>query len=213
MNLLNDKIDIVIPSVIVKGNTEKGETNKNTEESIPSARIILDDTAIFKEDKLIGYISNDDSINLSIIKDEINTSYYSYKCDNNNYTGIEIVKLNTKINTDDSPNLKIKINIKGYINSTDCNYDLKDYKDIEKLEKDIGNDISKNINKTINKVINNYNTDIFGFSDTIYKNNPKNYKELKDKYNDDILKNLTFDIETNLSLITKGNILKEIEND
>lgn len=213
INLLNDKKDIVIPSVITLGNTEKGEKNNNTKESIPSARIVLDDTAIFKDDKLIGYIDNSDSVNLSIIKDEIKNSYYNYKCNNDKYTGIEIVKLNTKINTDNSPNIKIEVNIKGYISSTNCDYNLKNYKDIEKLEKDISNDISKNIMKTINKVINKYNTDIFGFNDIIYKDNPKTYKELENIYGKDILKNLSFDINTNLRLITKGNILKEIKND
>lgn len=213
INLLNDKTEVIIPSIIVEGNIKEGNKNDNTETSIPNARIILDETAIFKNDKLIGYISNTDSIYLSMIKNEIKTSYYNYNCNQDKYTGIEIVNLKSKINTNNSPNINIEINIEGYINSSNCDYDLNNYKEIERLEKDIGNDISTNIKKMITNIINTYNSDIFDFKDIIYKNNPKIYKYLKEKYADEILKNLTFDINTNLKLITKGNILKEIEND
>lgn len=212
IGLLNDKKDIVISSIIKEGNIKEGETNNTTEKSVPSARVLLDDTAIFKDDKLIGYINENDSIYLSFIKNEIKMSYYNYNCESDKYTSVQIVDSKTKIDTNNSPNIKIKINTKGYINNTNCDYNLKDYKSIEKLEKDISTDLENKLSNSITYIINKYNSDIFGFKDMIYKNNPKLYKELIKKFDNDLLKNLKFDIDVDINLVTKGNILKEIEN-
>ena len=213
IDLLNDKSEIIIPSIIVTGNTSKGKTDNNTEKSVPDSRVILDDTAIFKGDKLIGYISNKDSINLSYIKNEIKMSYYNYNCEKNKYTSINITKSKSDINIKNEKDLNINLNIKGYINNTNCDYDLTNYKDIEKMEKKIGNDLEKNIIKTIYNIIDKYNSDVFGFQDIIYKTNSKIYKILHEKYNNYILKNLNIKVNVKLNLITKGNILKEIKND
>ena len=208
---LNNKIDIALPSVIMKGNEKTSKEEDNIKESEPSAKVVLDDLAIFDNKKLVGYLDKKDSINASIINNDINNTIYTYKCDNNKYLSIEIIDSKTEVKTpSDKEEININIKQKANINETTCNIDLEKQEDLDKLEKEISKQLKKEILKTINKTIKEYNSDIFGFEDTIYKDNPSYYKKLKEKYHDEILNNLEFKVDVSLNLYAKGNVLKEI---
>jgi len=210
-NYLNKKIDISLPSVILKGNSNKGKNEDNIKESEPKSRVILSSLAIFDENKLSGYLDKKDSINASIIKNEIDNTIYTYKCQNDKYLSIEIIDSKSEIKIpNNTEEIKINIKQKANINETTCNIDLEKQEDLNKLEKEISNQMKKEILETINKSINKYNSDIFGFEDMLYKDNPNYYKKLKEKFDDEIIKNMNFKIDVSLNLYAKGNVLKEI---
>ena len=73
--------------------------------------------------------------------------------------------------------------------------------------------MEKEFYKTIDKLVNEYESDICGFKEMIYKSYPKYYRELKQKYGDDLLKNTNYKVDIKLELVAKGNILKEIANE
>lgn len=205
---LNKRKDMTLPTVIIKGNEKKGDKEDNLKESEPSTRIVLDDIAIFNENKMIGFLGSNDSINTSILNGNVNNTIYTHKCDNDKYIVIEITKasVETKAN-----NLKIDINIKenATISETSCNLNLKDEKEIEKIQSDIEKEMEKGIKKTLSKLQDN-DSDIIGYEDMLYKDNPKTYKKLKEKYGQDLFKNIDFKVKVDLNLYAKGNILKEI---
>lgn len=205
---LNKRKDITLPSVIIKGKKEEGEKEDNLKESEPSTRIVLDDIAIFKENKMVNFLSSKDSINTSILKGNINNTIYTHKCNDNNYTAIEIVKVGVQTKTD---NLEVTINVKenATINEINCNMNLRNEKEIEKLQEDIEKEMEKSIKKTLSKLQDN-DSDIIGYEDMLYKDNPKMYKKLKDEYGKDLFKKIDFKVNVDLNLYAKGNILKEI---
>lgn len=206
---LNDKEDLVLPSVTMKGNDKKGDEGDNIKKSEPDASIVLDDLAIFKDEKLVGYLNKQDSINVSTIKNEINNTIYTYECQKGKYASIEIVDSKTDIKAN-KQTINITVKQRANINEVNCGLDLEKKEVIEKLEKDMVKEKEKEILKTINKSINDFNADIFGFEDILYKDNPSNYKALVKKYDKDLLKNLKFQVKIDLNLLAKGNILKEI---
>lgn len=211
---INDNLDITLPSIKLEGNENKGEKDDNIKQSTPDARAILSGLAVFKDNKLKGYLDVNDSINVSYINNTVDNTIYTYKCSDNKYTSIEVVSNNTNINVDkDNNEIKITIKNKANINEINCNINLQDEKEIKELEKNIEKDMKKSIYNTIDKLVNEYETDICGFKELIYKSYPKYYKELKQKYGDDILKNINFKVDVNLTLSAKGNILKEISNE
>lgn len=206
---LNDKRDLALPSVTMKGNDKKGEEGDNIKKSEPDATVLLDDLAIFKDEKLVGYLSKQDSINVSTIKNEINNTIYTYECKKEKYASIEIVDSKTDIKVD-KETINITVKQRANINEINCGLNLEKQETIEKLEKDIAEEKEKEILKTINKAINEFNSDIFGFKDILYKDNPNNYKNLVKNFDKDLLQNLKFNIKVELDLYAKGNILKEI---
>ena len=209
-NYINNKIDVSLPSVIMVGDSEIGKTDDNIKESNPDARLILSDLAIFNGDKLVGYLNEEESINVSYLKNEINNTIYTYECEKDKFASIEIVESKTDIKSEiKKSKINISINQKANINEITCNINLEKSEDIIKLQEKIEKSLKNDILDTIDKTINEYESDIFGFEDIIYKNNPSYYKELKSKYEDDLLKNIEFNVDINLNLYAKGNILKE----
>ena len=205
---LNKRKDIMLPTVIIKGDKKEGEKEDNLKESNPAARIFLDDVAIYDENKIVGFLEKKDSINASILNNDLTNTIYSYECDDNKYIDIKIVKTDSKVKTN---NLDISINItqQATINESNCKINLRDEKAILEMENKIEKAIEKDISKTL-ATLQDHNADVIGYEDLLYKNKPKIYKNLKQKYEDDLFKNFHFKVNVDLNLYAKGNILKEI---
>ena len=81
--------------------------------------------------------------------------------------------------------------------------------EIEYLKEELKNDVYN----TIKYIIEEYNSDVFGFRDFLYKNKTKYYKEIKDDWYDSIFPNMDIDVDVNFNLTGKGNALKVITRD
>ncbi|MDO5569629.1 MAG: Ger(x)C family spore germination protein [bacterium] len=202
---LNDYTEIALPGITIIGNGKTGKNIENVESSNPDTQITLTTIGVFKKDKLVGWLNKEESLAYNFIKNKINNTVITNKCDTDNHISIEIINSKTKIDVDNKKNL-IKINIKSNanINEITCHVNLEDPNVISNLEKDINDNIKNNIQNTIKKVIDEFNSDIFGFKDKLYKNNASYFKKYQN--NDEILKQLEFDITVKVNLSEKGNI-------
>lgn len=211
---LNSKKEIVLPAIEVIGNVEEGEKTESLQDSSPKTKVLLKGYSIFKADKLIGYLSNKDSINLGFVRNKIENTIIDYKCSDENYMAIELVNSKTEISAKKNK-LEVTINIKsqGNINEINCDLDITKDKTIATLEKKINKKIENDIKKTIEKINTEYSSDVYGFEDLFYKNNPKFYQKMKSKYKDEFLNNINIKVETDINLFAKGNILKVIDNE
>ena len=187
--------------------------NPNTEIILPSVYIESDSVklgpiGIFKDDKLINYLSVDDSLSYNLIQNKINNTYLTINCEDNNMT-IELSNIKSKKELSNNEiNIYIKSN--GNITESSCEYNLENQNDINKISKLTEDVINTNINNLITD-IKKYKTDILGIKDIYYKYNNKYYKAIKNNYYD-IFKDIKINVETKINIISKGNILKEIKN-
>jgi hypothetical protein len=103
-------------------------------------------------------------------------------------------------------NLLLPISVLSIINEKNNDIPVDIINDfIEKsIEKQLNNDISNNIDT----IRNNYNSDIFGFLDIIYKYDYNTYKKIKDNWYKDEFKNININVKTNINISSKGNILE-----
>ena len=211
---LNSKKEIVLPTIEVIGSVEEGEKSDSLQNSSPKTKVLLEGYSIFKADKLVGYLSNEDSINLGFVRNKIENTIVDYKCSKDNYMAIELV--NTKTEVEPKKNkleVTIKVKAQGNINEINCDFDITKDKTISELEKKINNKIEKDIKQTIKEINEEYNSDVYGFEDLFYKNNPNFYKKMKDKYEDNFITNVKVKVESDINLFAKGNILKVIDNE
>ncbi|MCM1371115.1 MAG: Ger(x)C family spore germination protein [Clostridium sp.] len=211
---LNNKKDIIIPSIEVIGEEDIGENLENLKESNPETKLVLSNMAILKKDKLVGYLNEEESKISSILANESNVMIINCECDNNKYITIQT----TKAIADISPiknelKVKIKINLEGNISEIHCNMDLNNPKVISDIEKMYEEKIKQLVSQTLNKINIEYNSDTLGLLDIIYKSNPKYYYQIKDKWYEENLKNIEFDINVNVTLKGKGNAVTVIPNE
>ena len=211
---LNDKQELVLPSIRLEGNSDAGEKNSNIEQSSPKTQIFLSPLAVFKDDKMLGYLTKEESIAMSFIKNKLKSTVIDYKCSDNDYISSEIISSKTSLQPDISsnkPKVTIKINGKANINEINCDWDLENNETILKINKMLEQEIENIINDSIDSISQRFDSDIFGFKDLFYKKDPKYYKTIKDQLTDENLKKLDVKVEVDMSLPQKGNILRVIK--
>ncbi len=211
---MNDKQEIVLPAIEVTGNTEIGEENENIERATPEAKIKLVPMAVFKEDKMLGYLTKQESLTMNFIKNKIEATIIQYQCEEGKYITSEIIETKTKLEPDTSgkkPKVTINVNGKANINEISCNWNLGDTKTIHKIEKMLEQEVKDIIGNSIASINKKYNTDVYGFEDLFYKSDPKYYKTIKDKWEGGNYNDLDIEIKVNITLPEKGTILKVIE--
>ncbi len=208
---LNQRTNVVLPSVEVVGNIKKGEGEDNIKQSIPDATVKLRPLAIFNGEKMIGYLTEEESRVYNYVQGNIQNSIITSSCSENGLFTAEIISTKTKLKPDIAKKkIDIQIKASASIKEINCNMNLLDPNSIQILENKINQEMEEVIEKDVVNIIQTYQTDIFGFEELLYKTDPSSYKKLKEQYGDELIESLKFDVTSNVKLQTKGNIVKEI---
>ena len=204
---LNPNIELALPSIEEVGNEQLGESTQNIESTTGEAASVISNMAVFKDEKLIGYLSEQESIDYNLIMGNTQTTLIKTNYKDEQYVINEIINSNTEIEADIKKK-KITISIKGKSAVSEVNYetDLESSKTIKKIQKDLNKEIEKRLKETVKTVQEKYNSDIFGFRDLFYKKDPKAYKKLKDTWYEETFPNLEIEVKSNIEIIEKGNL-------
>lgn len=215
-NYLNPNIELALPKVEVINKENKSDDNKNktTGENLEniettSAEVatLIANIAIFKENKLIGYLSEEESQAYNMVMNNAKITLMKTDYDNDQFIINEILNSSSDIEVDIKKK-KVTISIKGKATISEANYsgDLENPKEILKIQKNLNKTTETFIKKSLKNTIKKYNSDIYGFRDIFYKKDPKNYKKIKDTWYEDIFPNLEIEVKTNITLFEKGNL-------
>lgn len=204
---LNPHLEIVLPSMTVEGNLKEGESEENKTSTKYKAHTKISTTAIFKDNKLLTYLNEKQSKSLNLIRGELKETLIKIDT-KEGYIVFEPNRIKTKTKVDVKNN-KVKLTIKGLsrINEVTSNVNIKSPEEIDKLEKELNKYIENSLLDTFTYIQKEYNTDVFKFQDLYYKEDYKYFnKHYKDWYKN-AFPNLKLEVEANISLYEKGNIL------
>lgn len=209
--LLNMYIDpyleVVLPSMTLYGNYEIGDEKENITTSSPKAIVKIDGSTITKDNKILGYLDLEESKILNLINGKLKETIIKM----NYYDGYIIFEPNRiKVSRElDIKNNIIKINISGYSKTKEIqsNINLKDPKEVEKLNKALNMELEKKITDTFNSIREKYGTDVFGFQELYYRTNYKYFKENCTNWYEDIYPKIKLEVKANVRLYEKGSTL------
>ena len=209
--LLNMYIDpyleVVLPSMTLYGNYEIGDEKENITTSSPKAIVKIDGSTITKDNKILGYLDLEESKILNLINGKLKETIIKM----NYYDGYIIFEPNRiKVSRElDIKNNIIKINISGYSKTKEIqsNIDLKDPKEVEKLNKALNMELEKKITDTFNSIREKYGTDVFVFQELYYRTNYKYFKENCTNWYEDIYPKIKLEVKANVRLYEKGSTL------
>ncbi|MFA5657742.1 MAG: Ger(x)C family spore germination protein [Oscillospiraceae bacterium] len=143
-------------------------------------------TAVFKGDKLIGYLDTQESKCLLFAVDEIEGGVLTLKYEDVNVT-LEIKKSKTSVSFSETDgNLKFSIAIKTrvFIAEYDGMLDSLDESVTNGIKAAAEEKLKTEMETLVLKVQNEYKSDIFGFGNKIYKRNLKLWKEISESWYD-----------------------------
>lgn len=211
-NLLEQGKNPVLNSVTIIGDKEKGTDSKELSNTVPKATIKIDTLGIFKEDKLLGFATTDESKGINLLSNNVENFYVKTKCEDKyimNY--VENIKTKTNI---DIKNNKVNVDIKGTstILEVNCKINLEDENTIKKIENDIKNELNKILTQSLNLVQKKYTTDVLGYGEIVHKKYPNEWKKIKNNW-DEIFKNLKVETNIDIKIEEQGSLIQTIKEE
>ena len=196
--VLEKGIHPILNSLIIVGSSEKGSNTEEQNNVELKNYIMLDNLAIFKNDKLVDYADSDESVGINILLDNIDEIYIEIPCNKSNIIlSSNSLITKTKVNKQ-SVNINVDINSK--INELGCDIKLNN-NNLKKIEKDAEEKIINQIKKALQLSINN-KTDIYGYGTRLYKKDYKYFNTIEDW--DEYFTNLKFNINVDVKIKDKG---------
>lgn len=177
----------VMAAVALQGNPKKGISVDNMKKLTPDALVVLDSLAVFKKEKLLGFLSLTDSRNYLWIEDNLKHTAMSVACGKNRNIAVQFYnsKARTKARIQfGKPVIHLNVRTESYLDGTQCKDDLKKVATFKKYEKLIEKEIKKNLETTIKKAQQKYRVDIFGFGEVAMQQDYRNFKKIKSHWDE-----------------------------
>lgn len=182
--ILNDGIEICVNSI-----------------SIRDEKIVINDMAYFKEWNMIGYLTSQESVLYNILINEISNIILSIG--KGDYLIVaEVMDSKCKISIDNENNINIKVNIKANLSETSKEVKITNKDKLEEIERDFEDKINNEILAFCNKIKNEYNSDIIGFGNLLYRKKNQLYSQ------DNYLQKLNVNVNTSVSISNQGGVNK-----
>lgn len=176
----------------------------------------LSGLAVFKKDKLIGFLNEEDTKYFLFLKNKIKGGLLVIPMNDeksNDKVTLEIFKNKTKIKpiyTKEKLLMKVDINTEFSIKEedTNINYMSKENRNILKKETEVY--LQKNIEKVIKKVQKDFDSDIFGFGRIVMIDMPSLWKNIEKDWNK-IFKTLEVEINAKVNIKDGGLVSKPVQ--
>lgn len=217
-NVLKEGINPVLSGVEIEGETDEAKKQESLESSTPSANIKINTLGVFKEDKLVGWANEKETIGINIINNEASSVLLNSKCDND-YMASTLTNIGaeSKISLDgEKPRIKLNIKATGSLVEINCKRNLEEVNVINELKKNFESSLKDLLHNSIELAQKKYQSDIFGFGNMIYKQDFKKWNKIKDQWDNEIFPNIEFEIEVNIALSSKGSFeqtILEVKNE
>ncbi|AIQ33408.1 spore gernimation protein GerC [Paenibacillus sp. FSL R5-0345] len=199
----------VLTGVIIDGNVDVGETQQNVETVDSPTELKYSGLAVFKEDKLIGWLNQEESKVYNYLTNKVKSTVFYIKCPEGNKVSLDVFEAHSKIKSsmkNGKPEISIEQHIESNLGEVQCrNLDLTNPKTITELEQIANQKVELLFENTIKKVQQQYKSDIFGFGEVVHRSDPQAWKKLKDNW-DQIFANLPVSVKTDIKIRLLGKI-------
>lgn len=209
--LIQKGIEPVLPSMQIKGDTEKGKSEEILQETSPKTFLKLSNLVLFKKDKLVHIANEDESNGINIVNDNIDETLIKLTCkDGSINLKLSNVKTKKNVSLKDKPTVNINIKSDASIQENNCNIDLEKEEEIKYIEKQAEKEVTRLTNESI-FLAQKYKTDIFGFGNLFYKHYPKYFDKVNETWNDKEFLDLKININVKINLKEKGSLKSQIK--
>lgn len=208
----------VLTGVYIEGDVGVGETQKNVETVHSPVELKYSGLAVFKEDKLIGWLNQEESKVYNYLINKVKSTVFYINCPEGEKVSLEVISAHSKMKgsmNNGKPEIHIEQHLKSDIGEVQCKeLDLTNPKTIAELEELSEQKVVQIFESTIKKVQREYKSDIFGFGVVIHRSNPQEWKKLQDNW-DQTFENLTVTIKATNQIHQLGKVtnsfLKEMK--
>lgn len=209
-DLTSEGTEAVLTGIEVKGNKEKGSTIGNVDRITPAALIKFDHLAVFKKDKLVGWLNERETRGYNAITNSIKSTVASIPCPTGGKATIEVNQFHSDVvgyMKNGKPEVDVNSSAEGNVGAVECKIDLSKPEILAELEKIYAQNAKKIIKEAIDAAQKEYKSDIFGFGDAFHRSNPKEWQKFKEQW-DETFPDLTVNVNVDMKIRGTGTINK-----
>ncbi|MGM1022624.1 MAG: Ger(x)C family spore germination protein [Bacillota bacterium] len=208
--LTSEGMQPILTGLRVVGNPEMGESNSNVQKIDPPARLQYSGLAVFKEDKLVGWLNETESRGYNFILGKVQSSVGFVTCPEGGKVVTEIIRTQTAIKGSvhrGEPRINIKMHVEANVGEVECQaLDLTKVSTIYELEKKLEEKVEEIMKSAVRKAQKSYKSDIFGFGEAIHRADPKIWNSLKKNWDHEHFAELPVDIKVDFKIRRLGTI-------
>ncbi|MGN7760910.1 Ger(x)C family spore germination protein [Paenibacillus sp. 22594] len=206
-NMIYEGINPVLTGVELSGSAKEGEMMSNLDKSTPRTKLQYRSVAVFKKDKMIGWLKDNEVVGYNYISNRVNHSSGPVKGDDGKPIVIEALHTSTKRKVkiiDGEPHIFIHVKAECNVEEVESKDNLESEKVITELEKKTEERIIFLMKSAVEQINEDFNLDIMGFGQLIYRAKPKVWARLQQQKGDDYLKSLPIHYSASVSITRIG---------
>ncbi|MFB7121584.1 Ger(x)C family spore germination protein [Bacillus tropicus] len=174
-----------ISGISIAGNKKQGWT-KNNLETTKRTYTVINGIGIFRNGRLVKWLDGTKEKSVSIINNTMKQTSINVPCKKGTELSVVIsrAKRDVKVHIKEKKAfIDLSIHANGYIGEAVCDEDLRKITTLTNIEKRVEQKIKKDIQNGIREV-QKVKTDIFGFGDVLHRSHPKEWRKVKDHWNE-----------------------------
>lgn len=177
----------VINGVDILGNVEEASKKNNLEKTDNLGLLCMSNLALFKGDRLKGWLDEEESLGLVWIKGIMNQTVVVIAPDGQGEISLDVRRSKTStqliLKDPNHPVIRVKVTAQLSVREMDSTVDLRDPAALSALELYVDKEIVKKMKAAVSKA-QALNIDIFGFGQRFERQHPNEWKKLKGQWSD-----------------------------
>jgi len=194
---------------------EVEESGLNVKEIESPVELYFSGIAVFRKDRLIGWLNTDESRGYNYIQGHVHQSVGHVTCPDGGRLSSEIIRTRTKLTAkivDNKPRFLVSVSAEGNITEVACKIDLENPATIPQLNEEVNRLIKKLIEQTIYTAQHKYKTDFLGLGYTLMKSHPKVWKSLEGDWKEEFT-TMPVDVKVDYRLRRIGTITNSLRKE
>ncbi|MFF2890319.1 Ger(x)C family spore germination protein [Paenibacillus sp. NPDC057967] len=189
-NIVSPGIQATLTGIVIHGDPEQGSKRKNIETPDTPTHIQYKGIAMFKEDKLIAWMNDDESKGFSNITDRLKSTVVETTCPSGGKLGIEVIRSKTTIKAkvrNGKPEAEVVMHTEANVADVECRIKLTTSKTLIDLEKAAEDVLKEHAEQAVKKA-QRLKCDVFGFGDAVHRANPRYWSKAKENWDEQFSK-------------------------
>jgi spore germination protein KC len=198
---------------------EDGKTGKDSKKNVESPEspsyLKLEGTAVFRKDKLIGWLDETESKGYNYIANKVDKTAEVVSCSKGGILSLDVIRTKTKLTgeiRDGKPQMNVAVRMEANLADLECKMDLTDPKVIDRIQEKTREQLHGIIEKSLDKIQHEYKADIFGFEKVLYQSNPEAWRKIRKDWNE-IFPNVPVKVVSDIKIRNMGTMGNSVQNE
>ncbi|CAG7600477.1 Spore germination protein B3 [Paenibacillus solanacearum] len=203
--------DPIISGVLLEGDPEAGQSLDNIKSIQPKTLLKHAGLAVFKKDRLVGWLGEAASKTVNYALNEVDTTVGNIACPGSGVAGFVIERsassFDVRLDENGKPSFVVKLRAEANLNAVQCSADLSSPLTVEAFEKELERKMERHIGHYVREVQHKYGADIFGFGEMLHRKYPNLWRSYRTDW-DEIFPTVDVGVRADVSIRRIGSIIQ-----